>query len=211
MRAKVFIVDDDAEVRESLAWLLEPAGFEPIAFESPRAFLDAYHEEMYGCLLLDLRMPDMSGLEFQRELTARGIRLPVIILTAHADVPTTVEAMRAGAVDVLQKPFEDHVLIKRIHQALREDASTRAREQAYADIAARVASLTRREREVLDHLVEGATSKEVAQALGISVRTAEVHRANVMRKMEAGSLAELVTQVVRFRYGQEQSQAEEEE
>ncbi|NIR29127.1 MAG: response regulator transcription factor [Gammaproteobacteria bacterium] len=204
-RATVFVVDDDPEVRESLQWLLQSAGFEVMTFDSPQAFLDTYHEEMYGCVLLDLRMPEMDGLALQRQLTARGIRLPVIILSAHVDVPTAVEAMRAGAVDVLQKPFEDQLLIDRINQALREDASTREREDEHAEIVARVATLTPREREVLDRLVEGATSKAVAQALGISVRTAEVHRANVMRKMQARSLAELVTQVVRYRHIQDQS------
>ncbi len=201
----VFVVDDDPEIRESLQWLLESAGIEVTAFGSPQSFLDACRQDMRGCLLLDLRMPDMNGLALQRELAARGIHLPTIILTAHADVPTAVEAMRAGAVDVIQKPFEDRLLLDRIHQALREDASARRREEEHAQVVERVASLTPREREVLERLADGATTKEVARILGISVRTAEVHRANVMRKMEAGSLAELVTQVVLYRYHRDQS------
>jgi two-component system response regulator FixJ len=200
-RAKVFVLDDDPEVRESLAWLLEGAGFDVVPFDSPHAFLDACAQGARGCLLLDLRMPDMSGLELQEVLAARGMELPVIVLTAHADVPTTVQVMRAGAFDVLQKPFDEAVLLDRIDRALRAGATARRREDEHAEIAALLDTLTPREREVLDWLVQGAATKQIARHLDISIRTAEVHRSNVMHKMEAGSLADLVARVVRYRDG----------
>lgn len=188
----VFVVDDDAGARDSLCALLESAGVAAEAFESARAFLDAHRPERSGCLIADMRMPDMDGLELQEELNRRNAGLPVIVVTGHADVPLAVRAMKAGAVDLIEKPYDDALLLASVKRALAKAHG--AREQvAAADAArARIANLSARERQVLELLVAGQPNKIIAYELDISPRTVEIHRAHVMEKMEAKSLSDLV-------------------
>ena len=188
----VFVVDDDADVRESLCALLGSADLDARAYESARAFLEAYRPPQSGCLIADIRMPDMDGLELQEELVRQKIALPVIVVTGHADVPLAVRAMKAGAVDLIEKPFDDEQLIATVRRALA--MAVDAREQtAVAEAAkARIATLSARERQVLELLVAGQPNKIIAFELDISPRTVEIHRAHVMDKMEAKSLSDLV-------------------
>lgn len=188
----VFIVDDDAAVGNSLAWLVESVGLEARAFTSASDFLDAYHPDTRGCLVTDLRMPGMSGLDLQAELAARGDPLPVIVITAHGETKSAVAAMKGGALDFVEKPFSDHSLLECIQRAVALDLERRASRQHAAEIAQRVGWLTPREREVLDCVVAGQSSREIAAALGVSVKTVEVHRSRIMRKLHAGSVAQLV-------------------
>jgi RNA polymerase sigma factor (sigma-70 family) len=188
----VFVVDDDQAMRGSLKWLIESVGMQVEAFESAPAFLDAYYPGRAGCLLLDVRMPGMSGLELQDYLTRREIRIPVIIITGHGDVAMAVKAMKAGAVDFIEKPFDDEQLLNSIRKALQFDEQQRALRARKADIAARLAELTPREHEVMAMVTDGKSNKEIAATLNVSAKTVEVHRARVMDKMRADSLAELV-------------------
>jgi FixJ family two-component response regulator len=188
----VFIVDDDAAVRDSLGLLLRSMGLPVETFESARAFLDAGRDSRQGCLVLDIRMPGMSGLELQLELVARHSLLPIIFITGHGDVPMAVEAMQAGAVDFIQKPFRDQDLLDRINQALEKDALGRRMLAERAQIRRRLETLTPREREVLAMIVAGKANKVIAGDLNLSQRTVEIHRARVMEKMGAHSLAHLV-------------------
>jgi two-component system, LuxR family, response regulator FixJ len=194
--ATVFVVDDDAAVCSSLRFLIESVGLRVKTFTSANEFLAACSAEDPGCLVLDLRMPGMSGLELQEHLNQRGISLPVIIITAHGDVPTAVRAMHAGAVDFMSKPFSDQALLDRIHQAIEKDARLRSERAVLAGIAARVALLTPRECEVMEYVVAGKANKEIAADLDLSSKTVETHRARVMDKMQAGSVAELVRMVL---------------
>ena len=189
---RVFIVDDDAAVRDSIAELVESVGLEAEVYASAPEFLDAFDLERPGCLVLDVRMAEMSGLVLQERLNALGAGIPVIVLTAHGDVPMAVEAMKAGAVDFLQKPYREQALLDSINAALAMDAASRRSSAAADGFEQGLAVLTGREREVLDHLLAGRTSKETARALGISPRTAEVHRRNLLRKFEVGSAKELM-------------------
>lgn len=190
---RVFVVDDDAAVRDSIAELLDSVGMRVEAFASALAFLDVFQPERPGCLVLDVRMAEMSGLVLQQRLNELGARIPVIVLTGHGDVPMAVQAMKAGAFDFLQKPYRDQALLDSINAALAADLATR-RSSASADgFERRLALLTEREREVLDHLLAGKTSKETAKALAISPRTAEVHRRNLIRKFGVGSAKELMS------------------
>lgn len=188
----VYVVDDDEAVRSSLKLLLKSAGVASEAFGSAQEFLAGYEASQPGCLVLDVRMPGMSGLELQHELNVRGAALPVIFITGHGDIPMAVEAMQHGAFDFLQKPFRDQELLDRVQRALARDAENRARLRHTDGIRARLATLSPREREVLDLVTQGKANKMVAGDLGVSQRTVEIHRAHVMQKMEAGSLAELV-------------------
>jgi len=197
--AKVFVVDDDASVLESIAFLLKTVGIHAETFSSAQAFLDAHDPRAVGCLVLDVRMPAMSGLELQERLHAMGSSLPIIFLTAHGDVPMAVQAVKAGALDFIQKPFHDQDLIDKIQRAVEGSADARDAEASRLDVAARVDSLTPREREVLEAVVSGMANKVIAGELGVSQRTVEIHRANVMRKMKADSVAELVRLVMRTR------------
>jgi FixJ family two-component response regulator len=192
MPQSVFVVDDDDAVRNSLRMLLKSAGMQAEAYASAQEFLSTYHISQPGCLVLDVRMPGMSGLEMQHELNVRGATIPVIFITGHGDIPMAVEAMQHGAFDFLQKPFRDQELLDRVQRALVRDTEYRARLRQTDRIRERLASLSPREREVLDLVTQGKANKMVAGDLGVSQRTVEIHRAHVMQKMEAGSLAELV-------------------
>lgn len=196
--ATVFVVDDDADVRDSLASLLTSANFRVETFDSARAFLASDGLGRTGCLVADVRMPDMDGLELQEELGRRKSKLPVIIITGHGDVPLAVRAMKAGAVDFLEKPFEEERLIASIRRAFATGSAAATQAKAVEAVSRRIAQLTGREREVLSLVVAGRANKEIARALNISPRTVEIHRAHVMEKMEADSLAELVRLTMRI-------------
>ncbi len=195
----VFIVDDDDAVRESLAFLMKSVGLRAESFSSAQAFLDGYNPARAGCLVLDIRMPGMSGLELQDKLIQMGSILPVIFITGHGDVPMAVKAIKAGAADFVQKPFRDQELIDRIREVLEEDAHTRAEKLQRNEILRRMDTLTEREREVMEQVVDGKANKVVAIDLNVSQRTVEIHRANVMEKMKARSLAQLVRLVMKAR------------
>jgi two-component system response regulator FixJ len=188
----VYIVDDDNGVRSSIRVLMKSVGLPAAPFASAQEFLGSYHTFQPGCLVLDIRMPGMSGLELQEELNRRGAVIPVIFITGHGDIPMAVEAMRHGAFDFIQKPFRDQDLIDRVQQALARDQETREALKEHGRIRARLGSLTPREREVLDLLTKGQANKVMAQELGLSQRTVEIHRAHVMEKMGAKSVAQLV-------------------
>jgi FixJ family two-component response regulator len=188
----VFIVDDDEAVRSSLRLLLKSVGLVPTALGSAREFLDKYDPAQPGCLVLDVRMPGMSGIELQETLNRQGAVIPVIFITGHGDVPMAVEAMQAGAFDFLQKPFRDQDLIDRIQRALERDRASRTALTERSLIQERLQSLTPREREVLTLVTSGKPNKIMAADLGVSQRTVEIHRARVMEKMGASSLAQLV-------------------
>jgi FixJ family two-component response regulator len=188
----VFIVDDDDAVRRFLSGLIESVELRVEAFASAQDFLEAYEPDRPGCLVLDVRMPGMSGLELQRELAEQAIDLPVIILTGHGNVQLAVHAMQAGAIDFVEKPFDNELLLDRIQRAVAENVRVGSERIKRIEIAERKQLLTPREREVLDLVVAGQTNKGVARHLDISEKTVEIHRANVMRKMQAKSLADLV-------------------
>ncbi|NIM51026.1 MAG: response regulator [Gemmatimonadales bacterium] len=195
----VFIVDDDAPVRESLKLLMRSVGLGAEAYPSANEFLDAYDPTRPGCVVLDVRMPGMSGLELQERLDSLKSTLPIIFVTAHGDVPMAVKAVKAGAADFIQKPFRDQELLDKIQHAIEINAQRR---EAVADqqaIATRIASLTPREREVMEKVVGGKANKLIAIDLGISQRTVEIHRARVMEKMRAHSVSHLVQMVIRGR------------
>jgi two-component system, LuxR family, response regulator FixJ len=192
----VFIVDDDEAVRSSLRLLIKSVGLIPTALGSAREFLEKYDPAQPGCLVLDVRMPEMSGLELQEQLNRQGAVIPVIFITGHGDVPMAVEAMQAGAFDFLQKPFRDQDLIDRIQKALEKDRANRAVLNERSLIRKRLESLTPREREVLEMVSSGKPNKIMAAELGVSQRTVEIHRGRVMEKMGASSLAQLVRMVL---------------
>lgn len=188
----VFVVDDDAAVCDSLTWLIKSAGLPVETYDSARAFLAHYRPDRPGCLVLDLRMPGMSGIELQERLARQEMSLPVIIITGHGDVPTAVKAMRAGAVDLLEKPFDGEVLLKSIRKALERDARNRHDWALWSEAADRLAALTSREHEVLELIVAGKSNKETAAELDVSPKTIEAHRGHIMHKVGVRSLAELV-------------------
>ena len=197
--ATVFVVDDDDAVRESQAFLLKSVGLKEESFPSAQDFLKSYNPARAGCLVLDIRMPGMSGLELQEKLKQMESMLPIIFITGHGDVPMAVKAIKAGAADFVQKPFRDQELIDRIREVLEEDASARVEKLQKAEILKRIDSLTEREREVMEQVVDGKANKVVAIDLNVSQRTVEIHRANVMDKMKARSLAQLVRLVMKAR------------
>lgn len=194
--ATVFIVDDDEAVRGSLKLLLKTLGLPAQAYASAQEFLAGFDPGRSGCLVLDIRMPGMSGLELQEELNTRGAMLPIVFITGHGDVPMAVEAMQRGAMDFLQKPFRDQDLLDRINKALEKDRAGRELLGNRARIQACIAGLTPREREVLALVTQGKANKVIAGDLQLSQRTVEIHRAHVMEKMGANSLAHLVRMVV---------------
>jgi len=191
-QSTVFIVDDDPSFRDSLQFLLGSVGLEARVFSSARDFLDAADPEAPGCLLLDVRMPGMSGLDLQNELAKAKISLPIIFITGHGTVPMSVRAMKAGAVDFLEKPFDEHDLLKAVHQAIEQDRKARLEGDELRGIQKRINSLTSRESEVFTLLVSGMLNKQVAHQLGTSERTIKAHRSRIMEKLEAASLTDLV-------------------
>jgi two-component system, LuxR family, response regulator FixJ len=190
--ATIFVIDDDASVRDSINLILALKGMRTQMFSSAEEFLEAYRPEWRGCILTDLQMPKMTGLELQKTLHDRGILLPVVVLTAHGDVPTTRVAMKGGAFDFLEKPVDDEVLLDVLKNAIHEDLHRHAAERAEDATRSRLARLTPREREVLDLLVEGLSQREIAARLVISPRTVEVYKARMMEKLQCRSLAELI-------------------
>ena len=187
----VFVVDDDPAVRKSLCWLVESGGRQVKAFESAQSFLDAYTPDQTGCLVTDIRMPGMSGLQLQEELSERGCAIPVIIMTGYGDVATAVRAMKAGAIDFLEKPYNDQALLDLIEQAIAADREIRSQHEQGEEARSKFNSLTQREQQVMRLVVQGHSNKEMADELSISVKTIEAHRSKVMDKMEARSIAEL--------------------
>jgi two-component system, LuxR family, response regulator FixJ len=188
----VFVVDDDADLRESLGWLFESAGLRFKSYSTAQEFLTDYKPEEPGCLLLDVRMPGVSGLDLQEELRRRGVPPPIIIMTGHAKVPMAVRALKGGAIDFIQKPFSDQSLLERIRQAIELDRRTRQVRMEAAKFTALLTYLTPREREVMDLVIAGKPNKIIAADLGISPKTVEIHRGRVMEKMQVESVAELV-------------------
>jgi len=188
----VHVIDDDDAMRDSLAFLLRSAKVEARTYESALAFLDTVNEISGGCIVTDVRMPDMTGMELIRRLQELKITLPIIVITGHGDVPLAVEAMKCGAADFIEKPFDDDLFLAAVRSALNVQAADQERQTARSAIDARLALLSPRERDVLEGLVAGQPNKIIAYELGISPRTVEIYRANVMTKMEAASLSELV-------------------
>ena len=194
--ATVFVVDDDEAVRDSLRMLLKSVGLPVTLFASAQEFLAAYQADHPGCVILDIRMPGMSGLDLQRHLTLRGAIIPIVFITGHGDVPMAVDAMQHGAFDFLQKPFRDQDLIDRVQRAFDKDAASRRALAEVGRIRYHLESLTAREREVLALVTSGKANKVIAAELDVSPRTVAIHRARVMEKMEAPSLAALVRMVI---------------
>ena len=188
----VYIIDDDEAVRDSMEMLLDSADLAFTSFETANDFFDRYDGSQRGCLVLDIRMPGMSGLELQQQLIDLNSVLPVIFITGHGDVPMAVEAMRRGAIDFLRKPVKENDLLSRIEQALLLESGARDETRSRNEIDTRLDSLTRREREIFRLVAEGLANKVIALDLGISERTVEVHRSRVMKKLEARTLAQLV-------------------
>ena len=188
----IIVVDDDSGVRNAMRSLLKSVGLESALYGSAQEFLAAYQPAQPGVLVLDIRMPGMSGLELQQQLNLRGAVIPVIFMTGHGDIPMAVEAMQHGAFDFLQKPFRDQDLLDRIQRAIIKDTEQRQSLGEHQRIKAHLETLTAREREVLDLMTQGKQNKMIAQDLGVSPRTVEIHRARVMEKMDAQSVAQLV-------------------
>jgi two-component system response regulator FixJ len=192
MAESVFVVDDDPDIRDSLAMLLQASGYQTQAFESATSFLASDAPDSIGCLIVDVQMPEMDGMALQKELVARHSPLQVIVMTGHAEIPIAVGAMKAGAVDFLEKPFDEPVLLDSVRRALDRASTAGDQTKEARTAAARIALLTERERQVLDLIVAGKANKVIAHELSISPRTVEIHRARVMEKMDAGNLADLV-------------------
>ena len=190
------IIDDDEAIRDALEWLFKTRGVSCRTWSSGERFLEAWQPDWRGCIVLDIRMQGMSGLECFDTLLARGCQLPVIFITGHGDVPMAVAALKKGAVDFIEKPFNDAELLRLVSQCLVSERESRARRRQDAEVSRRLDQLTQREREVLDLIIVGKLNKQIADVLGISIKTVEVHRARVMEKMAAQSLAELVQNVM---------------
>jgi two-component system response regulator FixJ len=195
----VFIVDDEPAVAKSLRWLIESVGLRVETFCTAAEFLARYRLQDPGCLVLDVRMPTMSGLELQERLNAEAVSLPIIFVTGHGGVQTAVRALKGGAIDFIEKPFDDQRMLDLVHKAIAVDAENRRRAAAQAEATARYGLLSAREREVLDFIIEGRTNKEIARALGLSAKTVENYRANVMEKMTASTVPHLVKMVLELR------------
>ncbi|MGA2341550.1 MAG: response regulator transcription factor [Steroidobacteraceae bacterium] len=190
--ATVYIVDDDDGMRRALGLLLNTVGYKTAAFANPKEFLEKFKPDIAACLVLDIRMPGMSGLELQQHLNRMGAMLPVIFITGHGDVPMAVQAMKEGAFEFIEKPFRDQDLLDRVNHALQQDRENRGTLARRADVLQRFESLTPREKQVMEFVVDGAANKVIAIDLGLSERTVEIHRAKVMEKMGARSVAHLV-------------------
>lgn len=189
---RVYVVDDDQGMLESTVWLLESVGLQAVPFTSGQAFLDSCSEDIPACVLLDIRMPGMGGLAVQDALRERGSQLPVIFVSAHADVPIVVRAFRAGAVDFIEKPYNEQLLLDSVQRALRQRARPSAAGPQASEVQQRLDQLTPRERDVLLPLVQGRSNREIAEQLGISVKTVDLYRSRVMKRMQADSLPALV-------------------
>ena len=196
-KGKVYVIDDDEAMRDSLNFLLASTGFDVVLFESAQSFLDALPDLAFGCVLSDVRMPGIDGIELLKRMKAGNSPLPIVIMTGHGDIPLAVEAMKLGAVDFLEKPFDDDRLVAMIETAIRRAEPAAKSEALTQDIVARVATLSPRERQVMDGLIAGLSNKLIARDYDISPRTIEVYRANVMTKMQANSLSELVRLAMR--------------
>lgn len=194
-QSTVFVIDDDPAVREGLSSLLRSTGLRVVEFESARSYLDATVDVDPSCLVLDVRMPGMTGLELQRELVQRGRTTPIVFITGHGDIPMAVSAMKLGAIEFLPKPFREHDLLDAVWAAVRRDDEAKEARGVVDAIAARYETLTDREREVLGPIVDGRLNKQVGAVLGVSEQTVKVHRHNIMRKMEAASLPDLVRMI----------------
>jgi len=192
----VFIIDDDAHVRAAIELLMQSVGLPAESFASATDFLQQFDPQRPGCLVLDIRMPRMSGLELQERLSAEVLHPPIIIITGHGDIPMAVAAVQAGAVDFIEKPFRDQLLLDAIHRAITRDAKRRGQAMQHAEIEQRLRRLTPRETEVLDQVMQGARNKVIAFELGISQSTVEAHRAKVMEKMQARTLSDLMRMVL---------------
>jgi two-component system response regulator FixJ len=192
----VFVVDDDEAVRDALVFLMKTVGHAVESFASAREFLARYEPARRGCLVLDVRMPHMTGLELQEELNARGWRIPAIFITGHGTVPTAIAALRAGAFDFIEKPLRDDALVESVARALAWDETARRAGARLDDIRSRAATLTPREREIMVLVAEGDPNKMIARRLGISFRTVEIHRARIMEKMQARTISDLVRMVI---------------
>jgi RNA polymerase sigma factor (sigma-70 family) len=191
----VFVVDDDASVRSSLKFLLSTVGLQTETFDSADSFLHKKRSDVPSCLVLDVRLPGLSGLDFQRELAARNICIPIVFLTGHGDIPMSVRAMKAGAVEFLTKPFRDQDLLDAVRVALDRDSARREQEKEMADLRTRFDSLTSREQEVVSKVVAGMLNKQIAAELGTAESTVKVQRSRAMEKMQAGSLADLINMI----------------
>jgi two-component system response regulator FixJ len=196
-KGNVYVIDDDPAMRDSLDFLLSSAGFKVTLFDTAADFLDARADLRSGCVVSDVRMPGIDGMDLLRHLKANASSMPVIIMTGHGDIPLAVEAMRLGALDFIEKPFEDERLIGMIEAALRQSSDHTKSDAVSAEIASRIASLSQRERQVMDGLVVGLSNKLIAREHNISPRTIEVYRANVMTKMQAHNLSELIRLALR--------------
>jgi two-component system response regulator TtrR len=195
----VYVVDDDASIRELIEWLMRRDGIPVRTFAAARDFLDACPPGAPGCLVLDLYLPGMSGLELQRDLAGRGIEMPVIFLSGRADVPQAVQAVKGGAIDFIEKPFDYKRMVALVRDGLARDAEARERRRRGEAQRARLASLSQREREVLDRVVDGKPNRVIAEELAISVKTVEAHRAHLMEKLEVDSVAALVQAAIASR------------
>jgi FixJ family two-component response regulator len=188
----VFVVDDDSAVRGAISRLLKSVGLKPVTYGSAQEFLDDYDRSTRGCLVLDVRMPGMGGLDLQQSLADKKVDIPIVIITGHADVPMAVRALQMGAVNFIEKPFSDQLLLDSIQQAIKKDADRRRDQARRTEIEELIAQLTPREREVMDMVIAGKTNKSIALDLRLSKKTVEFHRGNVMKKMNVDSVVELI-------------------
>ncbi|MFW2371511.1 MAG: response regulator transcription factor [Gammaproteobacteria bacterium] len=198
--ATVYVIDDDEAVRDSLGMLIESAGYQVETYPSGEAFLDTYTQDRNGCLILDIRMPGMNGIQLQQELSERQFNLPIIFITGHGDIPMAVDAIKRGAADFLAKPFQDEVLLQRIDEVLKEYSEKLQKTEEQKIISQCLTELTERETEVMLLMTEGKANKVIASDLDISQRTVEIHRGRVMKKMQARSLAQLVRMLMQVNY-----------